>query len=197
MRGVVRPLLGICCAGFLVCGCLITNPPDYDDPPDYHPSFVKVYPSEPFREFNLSDPSVEEFEVQVRDGNVDQAIAYRWFLNYSTKTVPYCGRVNQERKQGDGIQEIRESVRLEVNQTDARLTVGSCHRLTVVVTDGEWLETPLEGCATVEDGANRLVADWWLVVYDESVDPDEISIRDCRMLADSPEEDPLADEEPK
>jgi hypothetical protein len=166
---MVQRLLGLVIGGCLGCGCLLSNPPDYEDPVDYRPAVVSRSPASQFVSIQTDDPLHYQmaFSLEVWDGNVDQVLQHRWFLDYRPDAVPRCNLV-EERREPSG-QEVREPLfRLPYEA----LTAGMCHRLSAVITDGEWADGPGEGCSEAAEGANRIVVDWWIAAYDESTPVD-------------------------
>ena len=166
-------------------GCLLSNPPDYEPQVDHPPVILERTPLASIVTVERDDPSSPTtlFEAVISDGNVDQILRYRWFLDFHADTEPQCGLVRGflALPNEDGSPE-----RTAVYNLDHRiLTVGpgQCHRLTLVVTDGEWLGGPHEGCSEVVEGANRALADWWILAYDQSTSLDDVTLGDCLPLA--------------
>ena len=151
----------------MACSCLLANPPDYDEAEDHWPVLVRTDPA-PLVEVDLEAddfPSglVSSFGAVARDGNLDQDLRYRWFLDYSADAPdqPFCGRIDEQTLRPTG--EPERLVASPIGQWPYLLDAGYCHRLTLVVTDGEFTE---DGCAAVVEPAHRIWNDWWLGVHD-------------------------------
>lgn len=162
-------------------GCLLSNPPDFEETIGHRPVVLLRTPASQIVAIAKDDPEVgtTAFQAEVWDGDVDQILRYRWFLDYSPDALPQCGLVRGFLALSNG-----EEQRTAVYNLDHRvLTAGECHRLVVVVSDGEWRDGPHEGCAEVVQGANRTVADWWIVAYDTQLTVDDVTMGDCLPLA--------------
>jgi len=152
----------------MACSCLLANPPDYDDAEDHWPVFVRTDPAGALVEVDLEADDfpaglVSSFGAVARDGNLDQDLLYRWFLDYSADAPDrqFCGRVDQQRLRPTGAPE--RTVASPIGQWPYLLEAGRCHRLTLVATDGEFAEA---GCAAVVEPSHRISTDWWLGVRD-------------------------------
>ncbi len=179
---MVRRLLGIILGGILGCGCLLSNPPDYEESIEHHPHIKLRHPSQQIVAIQTDDPSgtiQTVFQLEVWDGDVDQILRHRWFLNFDPDVEPQCNLVEEYLTVPSG----QEERIVDYPLRHKMLTVGQCHRLTTVVTDGEWLDGPRQGCAELTEGSNKLVADWWIVAYDESVSVEEVTFYQCLTLA--------------
>lgn len=178
---MVRALLGLVLGGLLVSGCLLSNPPDYDDSDDHWPVFVSVLPPGTLVEVNQTQEGwarnlTGSFGAVVRDGNVDQAIRYRWFLDYEPPTTPgsTCGLEDRLTLEPNGLEE--RTVGAPVGQWHERLIAGGCHRLSLVVTDGNFEP---EGCAAVTEGSHVIFRDWYLGVHSADHPFDTVDFAEC------------------
>ena len=173
-------MLAVFLGGCFVCGCLLSNPPDYDEPLDYRPAIDLRDPSDIVLKINVDELSTQTyFELRVWDGNVDQVLRHRWFLNYDPDVEPRCNLASEYLNLATG-QEVREVVYPLPHKI---LTPGNCHRLSAVVTDGEWLDGPRHGCSETVEGANRVLADWLILAHDNSMAAEEVLADECLPLA--------------
>lgn len=161
--------------------CLLSNPPDYDDPINVVPVALTKNPQLPLIEIDLSDPRTG-FEIEVRDDNVEQTLRFRWYLDFDSDELECgCQDADDALPLGDGQYEAQYNLHhsLGVLAKSPR-----CHRVTVVVTDGEWLENVDGlGCPDLSGEGNRISLDWWLGVRDANGTVDTVSFADCSTLS--------------
>jgi hypothetical protein len=180
---MVRGLLALVLGGWLGCGCLLSNPPDYVDPEEHWPLFVSRIPEKVHVAVDVGaddfPQSLGLFEAVVHDGNVDQELRYRWFMDYDPerpdRPAP-CGLQVDKTIGPSGLPE--RTIGAPSGAWYKVLVVGDCHRLTLVVTDGSFEP---EGCAAVTEGSHRIANDWWLLIFDEAagVSLEEVRAADC------------------
>ena len=193
---MVRRLLVLGLGAVVQVGCLLSNPPDHDEPTSFTPVVEQTSPMARLYAINRDDPSrLTTFRAWVRDDNLEQSLKFRWYLDFDpdTTTTTTCGCIfsSQALSLGDG----RHRTEYPLLHSTTSLTAPSCHRLTVVITDGEWAEDPDEcGCPYVVEGSNRTFVDWWLGVHNDDVLVDEVSFGECLILSTR---NPLVELEPE
>lgn len=177
VRGLLPLLLGMTS----MCSCLLSNPPDNDDPTSHRPVVVVRHPSSDmvFIEKDNAEIQTTTFQADIWDGDVDDFLSYRWFLDFRHDPATQCGLERDFISINPNREEIRSAV---FNMNHNRLSTGVCHRLTLVVTDGEWRDGPHAGCAEVAEGAHRVVSNWWLEAYNSSTGS-VVTLEDCGSLA--------------
>jgi hypothetical protein len=182
---MVRRLLILAAGASTAMGCLLSNPPDFEEPVEHPPVVVQRSPLASILAVDRDDTTspTTTFQAVVSDANVNQVLFYRWFLDFHPDASPQCGLVRGflalPNENGD-------PERTAVYNLDHRILTtgqGLCHRLSLVVADGEWLDGPHEGCSEVAEGVNRALADWWIIAHDASTSVDEITMGDCLPLA--------------
>lgn len=159
--------------------CLLSNPPDYDDPMNVVPVVLARRPQAPLYEIDKAKNQTT-FRVDVRDNNGDQTLRFRWYLDYDREAFECgCRRSDDAPPLVSGEYESH----YDLDHSIAALKAPSCHRLTVVITDGEWLENPDgRGCPTLVEEANKIGVDWYLGVYDVGAPATEVSFSKCVSL---------------
>ncbi len=183
---MVRQLLVLALGVSVGMGCLLSNPPDFEEPVDHPPVIVLRDPLSTMVTIDKDGESpTTVFQAVISDGNVDQILPYRWFLDYGPDESPQCGLVRDYLALPS---ENDDPERTAVYTLDHRLLTtslseGQCHRLTLIVTDGQWRDGEHDGCGEVADGSNRALADWWILVYDDLNLSSEASMEDCLHLA--------------
>lgn len=188
---MVRHLLIVCFGAMVQMSCLLSNPPDFEEPMSYGPVIYQTTPMADLYAIDRdADPGMTNFRAWARDYNLDQTLLFRWYLDFG-RDRPRCGCIRSF--QALPLDEGRHLADYTLPHSLSTLDPGSCHRLTVVFTDGQWTEDP-EGCDCpwVGDGENRTSNDWWLGVADEEFLIDEVSFGDCLALSSS---NPLAEPE--
>ena len=186
---MVRPLLLLPIGAAFLWGCLLSNPPDYEEPIDYRPVVEQFEPKQ-LVSINLDEtPGYTTFTADLRDENLDQNLQFRWYLNFTPKVEEgdQCGCIYSAlapRRAEEGTH------RAQILFPVSLLVEGKCHRLTVVVTDGQWTDAEGNcGCTGVEEGANRTFVDWLIAALSANVE--DASFRDCQTQMSN---NPLADE---
>mgnify|MGYP001553812482 CR=1 FL=1 len=162
-------------------GCLLSNPPDYNDPA-HRPVLYNFEPAPPQLQIDIDGvmaPSTERFAVDVWHGDPDRELRFRWFLNYDPNNADTtrCGYIADYNA-------TREEQRTDA-ETIGSFRSGQCNRVSVVVTDGQWLNGDQEGCAQVAEGANWTYHDWWILAYSSQTgDPSSVEMRTCSSIGD-------------
>jgi len=162
-------LLGTAVGGWLACGCLLANPPDYDEQEVL--AIVSRSPDSDHVEIDLDletrqlQQKLTGFDAVVRVGKASQQVVYRWFLDYDpldVTKVPACGLLDDTEVASPTTDPLKRRVANAYPWWSSLLEAGQCHRLSLVVTDGDFAEG---GCAKVSEGASRVTNDWWLTPF--------------------------------
>jgi hypothetical protein len=178
VRGLLQLLFGMS----TMCSCILSNPPDNDDETTHRPVVVLRDPGSDIVRIVKDDTEVQTttFQADIWDGDVEDYLSYRWFLDFRQEPATQCGL---ERDFISIPPTPRNEIRTAVfNLNHNRLSTGVCHRLTLAVTDGEWRDGPHAGCAEVAEGANRVIVHWWLEAY-RSSEGAVVTLEDCLSLA--------------
>jgi hypothetical protein len=168
-------------------GCLLSNPPDYDDVGTHAPVIFQHTPPGDFVSIDVeSSRPITVFRAWARDEDLGGVLRFRWYLDFNDEaSTCKCQYSGQAPNFGDG-EYLAEFPLFNGNLTN------KCNRLTVIVTDGEWLDGLGDepGCPQVEDGANRAANDWWILPYSSDGPIGLVAAADCASLET---ENPLAE----
>jgi hypothetical protein len=152
-------------------GCLLSNPPDYDELGNRWPVVTHIDPQQLIVTVDLTDEESPRtpFTVKVWDADESDSISHRWFVDYQPlpeDTGNLCEVIwhrNNSLADERGVREVKHLFSSDI------LRSGGCTRLTVAITDGRWQEEePQESCGAVVEGDHRLVVDWWIVTPDDT-----------------------------
>ncbi len=148
---MVRSLLPIVVGAMLGCSCLISNPPDYDTV-GHRPAVDSRDPAGRIFEVDLNtdSPSSLIFQAAIWDGDVDDVLRHRCFLDYHPEALPRCGITDDYSIDATG-EDLRTAT---CRPFRGHLSPG-CHIVTMVITDGEWLCGEQTGCAGIVEGSGH------------------------------------------
>lgn len=192
---MVRPLLPLLAGALVSWGCVLSNPPDFEQGGNHPPVIFRYDPSQDIIQIDTENERITKFRAWVRDEDRGDQVWYRWYIDYASDELACsCQDWGRAPRQGDGVYGIDWGL---YNGFSA-LSAGKCHRLTVVVSDGPWLDGVEEdcGCPPVVDGALRVVRHWLIGAYSEAAPFDGIFLRDCYANQQDPLEEPPAEGEP-
>jgi hypothetical protein len=186
---MVRHLLPLVAGALASWGCVLSNPPDFEEGGGHSPVITQYAPGLAHNQIDTESGRTTKFRAWVRDEDRGDHVWFRWYLDYLPDS-PACACMwwGQAPRQGEADYLVEWGL---YNGLPA-LSAGKCHRLTVVVSDGPWLDELDEecGCPQVVDGANRVAHDWWIGAFSESNRFDDIPYRDCFALD---QQNPLAE----
>jgi len=186
---MVRTLLPVLVGAVLGCSCLVSNPPDYDSV-GHRPTVESRDPAGQFVEVDLDSvtPSSLVFHAEIWDGDLEDVLGLRCFLDYHPEADPRCGYTNDYPILDTTPGGMRTAT---CRPFRGRLAPG-CHRVTMVVTDGEWHCGEQTGCAGIEEPGHAALADWYILAYDSTRGIDEVLMSECLPLQ---QQNPLQIEE--
>lgn len=180
---MVRSLLPVLVGAVFGCSCLVSNPPDYDST-GHRPAVESRDPAGWFIELNLDEvtPSSLVFHTEIWDGDEDDVLRHRCFLDFRPDGEPRCGVANDYA--------ILDTTPAGMRTAQCRpfrspLAAG-CHRVTMVITDGEWHCPDQTGCAGIVEPGNAALAEWWILAYDSTVGIGEVLMSDCLTAQQNP-----------
>ena len=173
---MVRGLLPILVGAVLGCSCLVSNPPDYDSV-GHRPAVVSRDPAGLFFEVDLDavTPSSLVFHAEVWDGDLDDVLGFRCFLDFRPEAEPRCGYTNDYPL----LDTTPSGMRTATCRPFRSPLAPGCHRVTMVITDGEWHCGEQAGCGGIEEPGNAVLADWWILAYDSTWGTDAVLMADC------------------